>query len=137
MNKILAVVGTTAAGKTGLAVALAKKFNGEVVSADSRQVYRGMDIGSGKDLDEYGKIPYHLIDVASPKRQFSLADFQKQARIAIEDILKRGKLPIIAGGTGLYAQALIDNFELKQVNPNQSLLVAVLKPPNHYLHRSA
>ncbi len=122
--KILAILGTTSAGKTGVAVKLAAKYNGEIISADSRQVYVGLDIGTGKDLAEYKigrkKIPYHLIDVASPQTQFDLAKFQKQALVAIEDILQRGKLPIVAGGSGLYLQALVDNFDLSEVGAHSA-----------------
>lgn len=117
--KVLAILGTTSAGKTGLGVLLAAELGGEIVSADSRQVYRGLDIGTGKDLAEYKvagkKIPYHLIDVASPKTQFDLAKYQKLAYKAIDDILRRGKLPIVVGGSGLYLQALVDNFNLSAV----------------------
>lgn len=128
-NKIIVILGPTAGGKTGLAVKLAHKYNGEVVSADSRQVYKGMDIGTGKDLDEYEftvrgkkvKIPYHMIDVVSPKTEYSLAKFQKQAFKAIDDILDRGKLPIVAGGTGLYLQAIVDNYQLSSVKANKEL----------------
>jgi tRNA dimethylallyltransferase len=129
LQKIIAIVGTTASGKTKLGVELAMRFNGEIVSADSRQVYRGMDIGTGKDLKEYEipakagkleirnskleiiKIPYHLIDVADPNEDFNLSKYLKMANAAIGSILKRGKLPIIVGGTGLYAQAIVDGFE--------------------------
>ncbi len=127
LPKVLVVLGTTASGKTKIAVKLAKKFNGEIISADSRQVYQGMDIGTGKDLAEYeinlksqklkvksDGIPYHLIDVADPKEQFTMAKWQKQAILAIEDILKRGKLPIVCGGTGLYISALVDGYNLQE-----------------------
>lgn len=128
-NKILVILGPTSGGKTGLAVKLAYKYNGEIVSADSRQVYKGMDIGTGKDLDEYEfevrgkkvKIPYHLIDVVKPNTKYSLASFQKQAFKAIDDILSRGKLPIIAGGTGLYLQAVVDNYNLSSAKPDKKL----------------
>lgn len=113
-NKILVILGPTASGKTSLAVRLAEKFNGEIVSADSRQVYRGMDIGTGKDLSEYS-VPYHLIDVVSPKIRFDLAKYQEAAFKAIDGILKRGKLPILAGGSGLYLQAVIDNYRLSDI----------------------
>jgi len=112
-KKVVVVLGTTASGKTRMAVEIAKKYNGEIISADSRQVYKGMDIGTGKDLDEFKVqseklkvIPYHLIDVASPKKQFTVAQFQKKAYEAIDDILSRNKLPIICGGTGLYIDAI-------------------------------
>ncbi len=115
LPKVIVVLGTTASGKTKLAVNLAKNFNGEIISADSRQVYKGMDIGTGKDLADYGKIPYHLIDVADPKSQFTVAEWQKQAFVAIDDILKRDKLPIICGGTGLYISALIEGYTLLEM----------------------
>lgn len=115
LPKVVVVLGTTSAGKTKLAVQLAKKFNGEIVSADSRQIYKGMDIGTGKDLAEYGKTPYHLIDVADPKKSFTVSQWQRLAFEAIDDILKRGKLPIVCGGTGLYISALIDGYMLTQV----------------------
>ncbi len=119
-KKIIVVLGPTASGKTKLAVLLAVKFNGEIVSADSRQVYRGMDIGTGKDLSEY-TVPYHLIDVASPKVRFDLAKYQKLAFQAIDDILKRGQLPILAGGSGLYIQAVVDNYKLSDIKSNLAL----------------
>lgn len=119
-NKILVILGPTASGKTRLAVELAREFNGEIVSADSRQVYRGMDIGTGKDLDEY-TVPYHLLNVANPKQRFDLAKYQKMAFQAIDDILKRGKLPILAGGSGLYLQAVVDNYKLSEVKKDLTL----------------
>ena len=91
-NKVIIILGPTSSGKTKLAVRLAKKFNGEIVSADSRQVYRGMDIGTGKDLKEYGKVKHHLLDVASPKSQFSLAKYQKLAYRVINNILAGAEL---------------------------------------------
>jgi len=120
--KVLVLLGPTASGKTVLGVRLALRYKGEIVSADSRQVYKGMDIGSGKDLGEYkvGKkvVPYHLIDVVSPNTEFNLAKYQKLALKAMADIIKRGKLPIIVGGTGLYLQALVDNYRLSSVKPD-------------------
>lgn len=120
--KVLVILGTTSAGKTSLGVKLAQEFKGEIISADSRQVYKGMDIGTGKDLAEYKvngqKIKYHLIDVANPKQQFDLAKYQKLAFKAIRDILERNKLPIVVGGTGLYIQVLIDNYKLTNVKPD-------------------
>ncbi len=120
--KVFVLLGPTASGKTALGVRLALRYKGEIVSADSRQVYKGMDIGSGKDLGEYkvGKkvVPYHLIDVVSPNTEFNLAKYQKLALKAIADIIKRGKLPIIVGGTGLYLQALVDNYRLSVVKPD-------------------
>ncbi len=118
-SKVLVILGPTGSGKTKLAVQLAKEFKGEIVSADSRQVYKGMDVGTGKDLAEYKldgqKILYHLIDIADPKKGFDLAQYQKLAFKAIVSIIKRGHLPIIVGGSGLYLQALVDNYSLDQV----------------------
>lgn len=117
--KVLVILGTTSAGKTGLAVQLAVRLDGEIVSADSRQVYKGMDVGTGKDLKEYKvgrkKVSYHMIDIVSPKTKFDLAKYQTLAFKAIDDILRRGKLPIVAGGSGLYLQALVDNYNLTGV----------------------
>ena len=120
-NKIIVILGPTASGKTALAVELARKLDGEIVSADSRQVYRGMDIGTGKDLESYGDLPYHLIDVADPKEVFDLAQFKKLAEAAITDITSRAKVPIVVGGTGLYLEALISNFQLAEVPADNSL----------------
>ncbi len=121
-NLVLVVLGPTSSGKTKLAVSLANKYKGEIVSADSRQVYKGMDIGTGKDLKEYKiakkKIPYHLIDEVSPKTNYNLAKYQKKAIKTISDILKRDKLPIVVGGSGLYLQAVVDNYQLSESKPN-------------------
>lgn len=119
--KLIVILGPTACGKTKLAVKLARLFNGEIVSADSRQVYIGMNIGTGKDLKEYGQIPYHLIDIMSPKKQFSLAEYQKLAYQKIDDIIKRGKTPFLVGGSGLYLQAVIDGYQLSGAKPNFKL----------------
>ncbi len=117
--KLIVITGVTASGKTGLGVRLAHELSGEIISADSRQVYRGMDIGTGKDLPDYNykghDIPYHLIDVASPRQPFHLARYLKLAKKSIERVLDKGKLPIIVGGSGLYVQALVDNYELVNV----------------------
>jgi tRNA dimethylallyltransferase len=125
LPKILVILGPTAAGKTSLAVQLAKALGGEIVSADARQVYVGMDIGTSKDLEEYEidghKIPYHLIDVADPKDNFDLSQYQKLAFAAIDDILSRKKLPIICGGSGLYLQAVVDNYQLPNTAPDFKL----------------
>lgn len=111
--KVLVVTGPTATGKTSLGVHLARKFNGEIISVDSRQVYRGLDIGSGKDIEEYQEIPYHLIDIADPAREvYNLSRFCRDAFAAIEEIVKRGKLPVLCGGTALYLLALLDGYTL-------------------------
>ena len=114
-HNLLAVIGATATGKTSLAVALAKQFNGEVLSADSRQVYRGLDIGSGKDLHEYGDTPYHLIDIVSPQEEYNLFRFQQDFYAAFEDVSQRNKTPILSGGSLLYVDAVINGYEMQQV----------------------
>jgi tRNA dimethylallyltransferase len=120
--KIIAVVGPTASGKSDLAVELARVFSGEVISADSRQVYRGMDIGTGKITEEEMKgVKHHLLDVASPKRTLTVAQYKQKADAAVRNILKRGKLPILCGGTGFYIQAVTDGVLLPEVKPNPLL----------------
>ena len=121
-KKLIVILGPTASGKSALSVKLAKKFNGEIVSADSRQVYKGMDIGTGKiTKKEMGGIPHYLLDVASPKRKFTVAQYQKLALKAINKILKKGKLPILCGGTGFYIQAVIDGIIIPEVKPDWKL----------------
>ncbi len=121
--KVLVILGTTASGKTSLGVRLAAELNGEIVSADSRQIYKGMDVGTGKDLKEYKigrrSIPYHLIDIVSPRTEFDLAQYQSKALAAIRSIINKQKLPIIVGGSGLYLQAIVDNYRLSAAKPNQ------------------
>jgi tRNA dimethylallyltransferase len=118
MDKLLVICGPTATGKTALAAALAKKFNGELISADSRQVYRGMDLVTGKDRPD---VPIWLYDIVNPDEEFSVSHWVKLARAAIHDIQKRKKLPIIIGGTGLYIHALLDPFETIDIPPNKKL----------------
>ena len=124
------VLGPTACGKTALAVRLAAALDGEIISADSRQVYRHLDIGSGKDLDEFSlvqadgsvkNIPYHIIDVVSLPDEFSVYDFQQAAYHAFTDIVSRHRLPVIVGGTGLYLDALVRGYDLVQVPVNEAL----------------
>jgi tRNA dimethylallyltransferase len=115
-RSIIVIVGPTSSGKSDLAIQLAKRLNGEVISADSRQVYKGMDLGTGKVIDS--DIPHHLLDVASPKRRFTVQQFQKKARQAIKDIQKRNKLPIVCGGTNFYVKALIDGIVFPETKPN-------------------
>ena len=111
--KIIAVTGPTATGKTGLAVKLARALDGEIISVDSRQVYRGLDIGSGKDLAEYGEVPAHLLDIADPAtEEYNLHRFCRDAFAAIRDIHSRGKLPILCGGSALYMAAILENYRL-------------------------
>lgn len=122
MQKVLILIGPTASGKSALAVKIAKKFNGEVISADSRQVYRGLNIGTGKITKrEMQGVVHHLLDVASAKKVFSAQDFIDHAQRAISDIAGRGKLPIIAGGTGFYIDALVGRINLPNVAPDPKL----------------
>ncbi len=118
---LVVVLGPTASGKTRLAVALARRFGAEIVSADSRQVFRGMDIGTGKDLAEYGEVPHHLIDIAEPGTEFSVFDFQRLFFQAFEQIRDRGRLPILAGGTGLYLDAVLRGYRMVEVARNEAL----------------
>ncbi len=120
MKRLVAIVGPTGIGKTRLALKLAKKFNGEIISADSRQVYRYMDIGTAKPTpEELTSIPHYLIDVVDPDEEFNLAFFQEKAYKAIGDIQSRGKLPFLVGGTGLYIKAIIEGFRPPGVSPDQ------------------
>ena len=118
---LIVILGATAGGKTGLAVATAEHFNGEIISADSRQVFRGMDLGTGKDLAEYGEVPYHLIDIAEPGTEFSVYQFQKLCFEAIEEISSRNKTPIICGGTGLYLESVLQGYRMVHVPENPAL----------------
>lgn len=118
---MLVILGATAGGKTGLAVRAAQKFGGEIISADSRQVYRGMDLGTGKDLQDYGDVPYHLIDIAEPGSEYNVFRFQRDCFAALEDIRQRGRLPIICGGTGMYLDALLRGYRLVEVPENRQL----------------
>jgi len=122
MNKILVILGPTATGKSDLAVKLAKKFNGEVISADSRQVYKGLNIGTGKiTKKEMGDIPHYMLDVISPKKTFTIVEWKEQTEKIIKDLLSRGKLPIICGGTGFYIQSIVEGVVLPEVPPNKLL----------------
>lgn len=115
-QKVLVIVGPTASGKSALAVELAKRFDGEIISADSRQVYRGLDIGTGKiTAREMRGVPHHLLDVASAKRTYTAHDFLTKGRTAIADIATRDKLPIVAGGTGFYVDALVGRISLPDI----------------------
>ena len=119
MKKLIAVVGTNASGKSGLGIALARHYGGEVVSADSRQVYRGLDLGSGKVTpEETAGVPHHLLDVCEPGTFFTMADFQRLAYAAIDDIHARGKIPFLVGGTGLYVDAVCEGYELSDIEPD-------------------
>ena len=120
-QQTIVVTGPTATGKTALAVRLAEIFDGEIVSVDSRQVFRYMDIGSGKDLAEYGNVPYHLLDVADPGEPYDLFTYLKQAQSAIKDIQQRGKLAILCGGSTMYLDALLRGYALTGAAPDMAL----------------
>ena len=120
-SKLLIIIGPTAIGKTDLSIKIAQEFKGEIISGDSMQVYKGMDIGTGKiTRDETKGIPHHMIDILEPSESFSVADFQEQVASLVKDIESRGKLPIIVGGTGHYIKALIDGYEF---NEEDALLI--------------
>lgn len=122
MPKIIVIVGPTASGKTAFSIEIAKKFGGEVISADSRQVYKGMDIGTGKiTKKEMAEIPHYLIDIKNPDENYTAAEYKRDAIIAIRKILKKKKLPILVGGTGLYVKAVIDNLKIPEVKPDFKL----------------
>lgn len=120
-ENLICILGPTASGKTALAVALAKMLDGEIISADSRQVYRGMDIGTGKDLEEYNGIPYHLIDILDAGEIYGVGQFQKDFNRVFRDIRSRKRIPILCGGTGLYIQAVLQNFSHTYIPRNFAL----------------
>lgn len=120
-TKLLVVTGPTASGKTARAVDLARHFDGEIISADSRQIYRGMDLGTGKDLDEYGTVPYHLIDICPAGYRYNLYEYLRDFDAVYDDIKSRGKLPIMCGGTGLYVESVISGVRLPEVPENREL----------------
>lgn len=132
LPKIVVIVGPTASGKTKLGIELAKKYNGEIVSADSRQIYKKMDIASARPHGEWRwrgwervymveGVPHYMMDIVDPGKEMTLADYQAQANKHIQSILHRGKLPIIVGGTGLYVWALVDNLQIPKIAPNKKL----------------
>jgi len=135
LKPLIVILGPTASGKTALSIALAKNFNGEIVSADSRQIYRGMDIGTAKpprneklkmknekfDCVIIETIPHYMIDICDPDEEFTLQHYKQTAIGIIKDIQSRGKLPFLVGGTGLYISAVVDNLEIPEVSPNQAL----------------
>ena len=132
MQKMITILGPTASGKTPVAARLAVEIGGEVISADSRQVYRRMDIGTGKDLDDYvvspltshlspQKVPYHLIDIREPGTKYNLFEYQQDFFDAYQDVRGRGKVPILCGGTGLYIEAVLKGYHLSPVPQNQEL----------------
>ncbi len=119
--ELICILGPTASGKTRYAVELAGKIDGEILSGDSRQVYRGMDIGTGKDLEEYGAVPYHLIDIADAGTKYNIYQYQKDFSEAFQDIVSRGKRPVLCGGSGLYIEAVTRGYHLPDVPANEAL----------------
>jgi len=148
--KLVVVLGPTAVGKTKIAVNLAAKFNGEIISADSRQVYKFMDIGTGKDLNEYSienkNIPYHLINIISPTEEYDLFKYQNDFRFAFKTITAANRLPILVGGTGLYLSSVLQGYNLSAVNFEEEMklyenysfeeLLELLKSKNPKLHNT-
>lgn len=120
-NKLIVILGPTATGKTSLAVQIASNFNGEIISADSRQIYKGLDIGTGKDLEEYAvydkPIKYHLIDILNPNENYSVYNFQRDFIKSYKQIIKKNKKPILCGGTGLYIESLLLDYDLSKSPP--------------------
>ncbi len=130
---IITILGPTATGKTHLAVLLAQQLGGEIISADSRQVYRGMDIGTGKDLSEYfvedHEIKHHLVDIAEPGTEYNVYAFQEDFLNAYRDIKTRGKMPVLCGGTGLYLESVLMGYRMKQVPENKELRASLAAKP--------
>ena len=128
---MITVLGPTATGKTAFAAQLAHRIGGEVISADSRQVYRGMDIGTGKDLEDYmvngEKVPYHLVDIVDPGYEYNVYEFQNDFLNAYEDIVSRKKIPVMCGGTGMYLEAVLNGYKLLKV-PDNDELRKILQP---------
>ena len=118
---MITILGPTASGKTPVAARLAAEIGGEVISADSRQVYRRMDIGTGKDLEDYGSVPYHLIDICEPGTKYNLFEYQQDFYDVYQQIQSRGAVPILCGGTGLYIEAVLKGYKLSPVSQNQAL----------------
>ena len=132
-NKVIAVVGPTASGKTDFAVKLAKNINGEIISADSRLVYKGFDIGTAKPtIEERGGIPHYMIDLVEPETEYSVGEYVKEAKKIIYDIINRGKTPIVAGGTGLYINALLMNYNFSDAKPDYDLRKKLKNANNIY-----
>ncbi len=124
-TKLIVITGPTASGKTSRAVDVAKAVNGEIISADSRQIYRGMDIGTGKDLCEYDGVPYHLIDICDAGYKYNLYEYLRDFKIAYNDVLSRGKMPVLCGGTGLYVESVLNGLDLPQVPENKELRMSL------------
>lgn len=134
-QKLIAITGPSSSGKTALAVSLAKELNGEIISVDSRQIYKGLDIGSAKPtLEERDGIPHYMMDIIDVTESYTVADFCDGAKVLINDIISRGKLPILAGGTGLYFRTLLQDFDLPRVAPNEELRAELDKKSTQELY---
>jgi tRNA dimethylallyltransferase len=127
MHKLITILGPTASGKTNLAIKLAHKFNGAIISADSRQIYQEMNIGTGKDLSDYKLIPYYLIDIIPPNQQLTLAGYQQLAIKYINQTLKKNKQPFLVGGTGLYLSSILENYQIPNIIPNKKIRYQLAK----------
>ena len=133
--KLITLIGPTAVGKTDIALRLAQEFDGEIVSADSRQIYRGMDIATAKPTrEEQARVRHNLIDVVNPDEEFTLADYQSRAYAAIADIFARGKQPLLVGGTGLYVRAVVEGLNIPRVPPNRARRQELEREPAAELH---
>ncbi len=134
-SKIIVIVGPTASGKSDLGIVLAKKFNGEIISADSRQVYAGMDIGTGKvTKKEQALVKHYMLDIANPKKVFTASDFKKLGEKAIKEIMNKHKIPFVVGGTGFYIDTLVKNMPLPEVAPNKKLRSGLEKKSTENLY---
>ncbi|MBU0597586.1 tRNA (adenosine(37)-N6)-dimethylallyltransferase MiaA [Patescibacteria group bacterium] len=134
--KLIVITGPTSSGKTSLSIKLAKKFNGQIISADSRQIYKGMDIGTGKATkQEQRQAKHYLLDVVKPTTEFNVSHFKKKALSAIKKIYKQGKIPILTGGTGFWIQAVIDDINLPKVKPNKILRHQLAKKTAQQLYQ--
>ena len=135
-KRVIAIAGPTASGKTKLAIEYAHKLNGEVISADSRLVYKGFDIATAKPtMEEREGIPHHIIDIVEPEYDYSVAEFKKDAQIKIDEIIKRGHVPIVAGGTGLYFRILLENYALPEIECKKELRKELEQLSNEELYK--
>lgn len=135
-QKLIAITGPSSSGKTKLSIELAKKLNGEIISVDSRQIYKELDIGSAKPtIEEREGIPHYLMDVVDITQEYTVADFCDAARIKIKEILNKGKIPILAGGTGLYFRVLLQDFDLPRVAPNNELRAELEQKSSEELYK--
>ena len=130
---MIVITGPTASGKTGKAVALAQAIGGEIISADSRQLYRGMDLGTGKDLDEYGDVPYHMIDICDAGYKYNLYEYLRDYQTCYDDITNRGKPVVLCGGTGMYVESVVKGIALPPVPENKEVTSTRASAPSEPL----